>query len=357
MKKGETLRPMKLRGYLALALCATVLPASAGSLYRCVGADGISNYSSKRMSNAVCTVLAITPSRLSVASKSSGKAEQSFASRANLTTPGLSVIGGTPTPATVPAVAAQSAAPSASQPSMQPAVANSATPTAGTRNVVFRTASEGSVLTPSAVAAGTRVTRGAVYKFTKDGITHYTNIKPAGVASAKMLFSYMETCYACGALPGVNFGSVALNTQAYQSEIASASQQYGVEEAVVRAIIHAESAFHPNAMSHAGAQGLMQLIPGTAARFGVSDPFNPAQNIRGGVAYLAWLMQRYSSNLTLVAAAYNAGEGAVDRNGGVPPYSETQRYVERVGQLADRYRTALAGTNTAMAGNTAVAAH
>ena len=76
---------------------------------------------------------------------------------------------------------------------------------------------------------------------------------------------------------------------------------------------------------------------------GVSDPFDPGQNIRGGVQYLAWLMKRYSSNLTLVAAAYNAGEGAVDRNGGVPPYSETQRYVQRVGQLADRYRTALAG--------------
>jgi len=191
-------------------------------------------------------------------------------------------------------------------------------------------------------AAVLRISRGAVYKFEKDGITHYTNIQPHGVPGARMLFSYMETCYACGALPGVNFGSVTLNTDAYKSEISSAAQQYGVEEAVVRAIIHAESAFRPNAMSHAGAQGLMQLIPGTAARFGVADSFDPAQNIRGGVAYLSWLMQRYKSNLTLVAAAYNAGEGAVDRNGGVPPYSETQRYVERVGQLADRYRTALA---------------
>jgi soluble lytic murein transglycosylase-like protein len=209
------------------------------------------------------------------------------------------------------------------------------------KRVVFRTAAEGGVLTASAVDAGARVTRGAVYKFMQDGIAHYTNIKPRGVATARVLFSYMETCYACGALPGVDFGSIALNTDAYKSEISSAAQQYGVEEAVVRAIIHAESAFHPNAMSHKGAQGLMQLIPGTAARFGVTDPFDPAQNIRGGVAYLAWLMQRYSSNLSLVAAAYNAGEGAVDRNGGIPPYSETQRYVERVGQLADRYRTAL----------------
>jgi soluble lytic murein transglycosylase-like protein len=144
-------------------------------------------------------------------------------------------------------------------------------------------------------------------------------------------------------LPGVNFGSVKLNTSSFTSEIHNASRQFGVDEAVVRAIIHAESAYRANAVSHAGAQGLMQLIPATASRFGVSDPFDPAQNIQGGVKYLAWLMKRYSSDLTLVAAAYNAGEGAVDRNGGVPPYSETRRYVQRVGQLADRYRSALAG--------------
>jgi soluble lytic murein transglycosylase-like protein len=193
-------------------------------------------------------------------------------------------------------------------------------------------------------SAGARVLRGAVYRFERDGVVHYTNVRPRGAGGqSKLLFSYVETCYACGSLPGVNFGSVRLNTIAFSNEIHTASQQYGVEEAVVRAIIHAESAYRANAISHAGAQGLMQLIPATASRFGVSDPFDPGQNIRGGVQYLAWLMKRYSSNLTLVAAAYNAGEGAVDRNGGVPPYSETQRYVQRVGQLADRYRSALAG--------------
>lgn len=329
---------MKLRGYLALAIFATALPASAGSLYRCVGADGISNYSSKRISNAVCKVLSVTPTRVSVASRSSGKPEYSASARTSGSTPGLSVVSSSP-PAAVPAAAAPTAVPAVAQVATTGAAG---VPAASNRRVDFRTAAQGSVLSASTVAAGTRITRGAVYKFEKDGITHYTNIRPAGVASAKMLFSYMETCYACGALPGVNFSAVTLNTQAYQSEISSAALQFGVEEAVVRAIIHAESAFRPNAMSHAGAQGLMQLIPGTAARFGVSDAFDPGQNIRGGVAYLAWLMKRYSSNLTLVAAAYNAGEGAVDRNGGVPPYSETQRYVERVGQLADRYRTALA---------------
>jgi len=106
----------------------------------------------------------------------------------------------------------------------------------------------------------------------------------------------------------------------------------------VRAIIHAESAFNPLALSHAGAQGLMQLMPPTARRFGVADSYDATQNIRGGVQYLAWLLRRYNGDLTLAAAGYNAGEGAVDRYRGVPPYSETQRYVQRVGVLAERYR-------------------
>jgi soluble lytic murein transglycosylase-like protein len=207
-------------------------------------------------------------------------------------------------------------------------------------SVVFNTSTSA---TPPATRPGaTRVLRGAVYRFERDGVTHYTNVKPRGATASQLLFSYVETCYACGLLPGVDFGRVSLNTSAYSSEIRTAASEFGVEEAIVRAIIHAESAYRPNAISHAGAQGLMQLIPATASRFGVADPFDPSQNIRGGVRYLAWLMKRYSSNLTLVAAAYNAGEGAVDRNGGVPPYSETQRYVQRVGQLADRYRSALA---------------
>jgi soluble lytic murein transglycosylase-like protein len=82
----------------------------------------------------------------------------------------------------------------------------------------------------------------------------------------------------------------------------------------------------------------MQLMPATARRFGVGDAFNPQQNIQGGVKYLAWLLKRFDGNLTLAAAGYNAGEGAVDKYKGVPPYSETQRYVQRVGVLAERYR-------------------
>jgi soluble lytic murein transglycosylase-like protein len=178
--------------------------------------------------------------------------------------------------------------------------------------------------------------------YTKDGVTHSTTVRPTAAAHAQMLFTYIETCYACAALPNVNFGTVRLNTESYAAEIKDAASRYGVDEAVVRAIIHAESAFRPNATSHAGAQGLMQLIPSTAARFGVADAYDPKQNIAGGVQYLAWLMKRFNSDLTLVAASYNAGEGAVQKYGGVPPYAETQRYVQRVGQLAERYRGAVA---------------
>jgi len=147
-------------------------------------------------------------------------------------------------------------------------------------------------------------------------------------------------CYACRALPGVNFGTLALNTTAYALEISAAARMYGVDEALVRAIIHAESDYNPNAVSYKGAQGLMQLMPGTAIRFGVQNPFAAADNINGGVQYLSFLSKRFNGDVRLIAAAYNAGEANVDRYGGVPPFAETQRYVERVGTLAERYRTA-----------------
>ncbi len=99
---------------------------------------------------------------------------------------------------------------------------------------------------------------------------------------------------------------------------------------LVLAIINTESNFNPNAVSPKNAQGLMQLIPDTAARFKVRNIMDPAQNIRGGMAYLRWLMAYFEGNVTLVAAAYNAGEGAVERYRGVPPYAETRDYVRRI---------------------------
>jgi soluble lytic murein transglycosylase-like protein len=97
-----------------------------------------------------------------------------------------------------------------------------------------------------------------------------------------------------------------------------------------------ESAFDPNAVSPRGARGLLQLMPETARRFGVRDSFDATQNVDGGAAYLSWLLERYSGRTELALAGYNAGEGAVDRYQGVPPFSETRNYVERVLEGAER---------------------
>jgi soluble lytic murein transglycosylase-like protein len=117
---------------------------------------------------------------------------------------------------------------------------------------------------------------------------------------------------------------------AYGTEILQATVGTDVSPALVLAVIGIESAGRPTAVSHAGAQGLMQLIPATAARFGVTDSTNPAQNIKGGVAYLDWLLNEFDRDPLMVLAAYNAGEGAVKANGGVPPYAETRDYVPKV---------------------------
>ena len=108
---------------------------------------------------------------------------------------------------------------------------------------------------------------------------------------------------------------------------------HSVNPHLVAAMIHVESAFNPRAVSRKGACGLMQLLPQTARRFGLvkkRDLFDPKKNLEAGVRYLKWLTQRFGGDVEKILAAYNAGEGAVERFGGIPPYSETQRYVERV---------------------------
>lgn len=112
---------------------------------------------------------------------------------------------------------------------------------------------------------------------------------------------------------------------------------------LVKALVHVESSFDPSATSPKGAMGLMQLMPGTASRMGVEKPYRPEQNVRGGVKYLKMLFERYNGNHRLALAAYNAGEGAVDRFSGIPPYAETQTYVRRVMQLWELYGCAEGG--------------
>ena len=106
--------------------------------------------------------------------------------------------------------------------------------------------------------------------------------------------------------------------------------RFDLDPALVLEVVRAESNFDPRARSHKGALGLMQLIPATARRFGVEDPFEPSQNLRGGMAYLRWLMTRVDGDLRLALAGYNAGEAAVERHRGVPPYAETRAYVGRI---------------------------
>ena len=193
----------------------------------------------------------------------------------------------------------------------------------------------------AASPAPPRVVRGAVYRVDrKDGITEYTNIKPRGSGFA-VLFTYIATCIACDVHSKVDFARTALNLDAYKDVVLDAASEYGIDRALLRAVIHAESAFNPMALSNKGAQGLMQLMPGTAGDLGVIDAFDATENIRGGARYLAQLLRTFKGDTRLATAAYNAGPGAVQKYGGIPPYDETQVYVQRVATLRDRYHEAL----------------
>jgi soluble lytic murein transglycosylase-like protein len=293
---------VSLRLSLLLVALVGADAAWAGSLYRCIDKNGVTAFTSSRAGYSQCRLVGNFPNAPKAA----------------------------PNKVAPPATGAAVGAPE--------------------KRVEFRSAS--GVAEPKAVpmpdGAKPKVMRGAVYKYTKNGVTHYTNRRPAG-QKASVLFTYIETCFACSATPGLDFNSVGLNLTAFADEVGVAAALHGVDPALVRAVMHAESAFNPNAVSRAGAQGLMQLIPATATRFGVNAAFDPEQNIGGGVAYLAWLLKRFDGDIVRATAGYNAGEGAVDRYGGVPPYEETMRYVERVGILHGRYQSAMAAPATATA--------
>lgn len=129
---------------------------------------------------------------------------------------------------------------------------------------------------------------------------------------------------------GLNNDDLAKRAQRYAPLIERVASQHGVASQLVRAVISVESCFDPNAVSSVGARGLMQLMPSTAKHFGIVNLFNPADNLQAGVRYLAGLIKRYHGNLQLALAAYNAGPGAVQKYGGIPPYPETRKFVRRV---------------------------
>ena len=122
--------------------------------------------------------------------------------------------------------------------------------------------------------------------------------------------------------------------------ISKYADKNGLDEDFVKAVINQESGFNPNATSHCGAMGLMQLMPSTAQGLGVKDAYNPEQNIEGGTKYLKGLMDRFGNDKSLALAAYNAGPNAVKKYGGIPPYAETQNYVKKVLSKYDTYKGA-----------------
>ncbi len=144
------------------------------------------------------------------------------------------------------------------------------------------------------------------------------------------IFLSLGLLYGCSDAGYLPYAPHALSPMQLQALVNDASSRNGVAPALVNAVVMAESAGNPSAISSAGAQGLMQLMPGTSATCGISNPFDPQQNVDCGARYLHGLLERYNNDIELAVAAYNAGPGAVDQYHGVPPYAETRAYVARV---------------------------
>jgi soluble lytic murein transglycosylase-like protein len=160
-----------------------------------------------------------------------------------------------------------------------------------------------------------------------DGVPLFTDKKLRGTRLVSVKYygrpTAVSTC-------NQNRAAVKKRIRTYQPHIQAMAERYNVDTDLIKAVIVTESCFNPKAVSPVGAQGLMQLMPATARMLGVSDPFDPAQNIAGGVRYLRMMLDEFQQNRKLALAAYNAGPNAVKKYGRVPPFRETQRYVKKI---------------------------
>ena len=176
--------------------------------------------------------------------------------------------------------------------------------------------------------------RADIYTYTDaNGVVHYSNTPPRQRRGVRRVRTRSSSAHATPSRNGRAGNGRERNPERYvryDAFIREAAALYRLPVSFLRAIIRVESDYNPEVVSHAGARGLMQLMPQTAARMGVTDAFDPRQNILGGARYLRVLANHFNGDLVLTIAAYNAGEGAVIRYRGIPPYDETQRYVRRV---------------------------
>jgi hypothetical protein len=179
---------------------------------------------------------------------------------------------------------------------------------------------------------------GMLYEREQDGVTVYSTRNLPG--STRLMAFTVTPPPGATAHPGLGSMGPA-RPVVYSAIFHAAARANGIEDAWLRAIAHAESDLRGDAISPKGAQGIMQLLPATTLHYRVQDPFSPTQSIKGGAQYLGELLRRYKGDRRLAAAAYNAGIGAVARYDGIPPYAETQAYVDKVDALYALYKAAL----------------